>query len=396
MSKKLCIGPCGKKKERNAKNFRRRTDSLDGYFGTCLPCEALAAKRRRSGIKVDPLQIDPQIVKLVEFARTPISFSELCNKLDLSPKKTDLLVKRAIDRNAPIHVEHDQVSMLPPQSRAVPEVQEIRLPKVVGGLRKIGAISDTHLGSKYCLRGALRETIDWMYDDGIRDIVHGGDVLEGCYRHAQYELSHSGFDAQLRDARKLFPEKPGLRYHFISGNHDFTFEEKIGMRCGIAIQDGMRALGRDDWTCYGDRDAYVKLGGAVINLWHPRGGGAYAQSYNLQKRVEAYTAIKPQILLTGHYHQFCYIYTRGVHAIMMPTFQGSGSNFSKSLRGAPAIGGLILEWQMGDTGRIHNFQIRPRFFFEKEDIFDPRNPLDAIMVPEVGGDHRYRKDRIRL
>jgi predicted phosphodiesterase len=332
--------------------------------------------------------IDPKLVQLYKLVKKPIAFSVLCDRLDLSPARCEALLTEARDRGAPVNVEHDTVSVAP--SPALDQVQEIDIPKPVGGMIKIGAISDTHLGSKYCLRGALRETIKWMYEAGVRTILHSGDVLEGCYPHAQYELSHVGFDDQMRDADKVFPRMPGLKYIFISGNHDFTFEERIGMRCGKAIENAFRARGRDDWRAIGDRDAFLKIHGAVIDLWHPRGSGAYAASYHLQKKIESYSAIKPHMLLMGHFHQFCYVYERGIHALMMPCFQGSGSNFAKSLKGSVKIGGAILEWQLSETGRVHSFNPRMRFFYEREVIFEARNELDATEIPAVGRDTRYR------
>lgn len=381
-----CQGPC-------KRTLPESEFPWDGrkFRAFCRPCHNTRRRKNEPQIptRSSPV-VDPDIVRLVKAAKKPVKFSDLCNTLDMSPAKLSALIKRAVERNAPLHVEHDLVTVAP--SPALESVQDVPITSVVGEPTRIGAISDTHLGSKYCLRGAIREIVKWMYEQGIRDILHAGDVLEGCYNHARYELSHVGFDAQMDDAAKCFPQLPGLRYHFISGNHDFTFEEQIGMRAGVAIQEAMRARGRRDWFCYGDRDAYLTIGGAVVNLWHPRGGPAYARSYNTQKRIEGYTAIKPQILLMGHYHQYCYVYERGIHGVMMPCFQGSGSNFAKSLRGAPAIGGLILEWEMSDTNRIHNLKLNPRFFYEREDIYAARNDIDAIELPAVGRDRRYRQE----
>lgn len=308
--------------------------------------------------------------------------------MDLSPRKLETLIGRALKQHAPLHVEHDTVSLAP--SLATELVQASATSRAVGSSFSIGVVSDTHLGSKYCLRGALRETIQWMYDCGIRDILHPGDVLEGCYPHAQYELSHSGFDAQLQDAAKCFPEFDDMLYHFISGNHDHTFESRIGMRAAVAIEQGMRARGRDDWRAYGARSAYVNIGGAVINLYHPSGSGAYARSYHLQKRIEGYTTVKPQILLMGHFHQFGYVYERGVHGIMCPSFQGSGSDFAQSLKGSPAIGGMILSWQLNEHNRLHHLEIKPRFFYENENILEARNAIDAEALVPVGRDQRFK------
>ena len=355
-------------------------------------CVACFNARRRDQHGRAPAS-DPDMARLRAAAKRNPSFEALCDALDLSPKACRALLAKAEKLGAPVHVEHNMIVVAP--SRSIEQVQDITIRARKGGERLIGAISDTHLGSKHCLRGAIRETVKWMHDQGVRDIVHSGDVLEGCYRHSQYELSHSGFDEQIRDAAKVFPELPGLSYHFISGNHDYTFEEHTGMRCGQAIENGMRALGRSDWHCYGDRNAYLRLGGAVINLFHPRGSGAYARSYKLQKKIEGYTAIKPHMTFMGHYHQFCYVYERGIHGFQMPCFQGSGSNFAQSLGGAPAIGGLVIRWHMSETDRIHAFSYTPRFFFERDDVFHPRNDLTMDEVPAVGREQRYRKGRVR-
>lgn len=380
-------------------DFRKRADS-EGRLGVCRKCEAKANKTRRAKYRKRVLEdrlvtsgttsADPAIVRLVELAKKPIAFDELCDKLDMPPAKARVLVQKALDSHAPIHVEHDIIS-LGARGSAIETVQDVAASAPAGPIVRVGAISDTHLGSKYCLRGAIRETVKWMYKQGVRDILHSGDVLEGCYRHAQYELSHVGFDEQIRDASKCFPKLDALNYHFISGNHDFTFEDKIGMRAAVAIEQGMKSHSRSDWHAYGDRNAYLQLNGATINLYHPNGSPAYAKSYKVQKRIESYTAIKPQILLMGHYHQFGYVYERGVHGIMMPSFQGSGSNFAQSLMGAPSIGGLILEWQLDTNGRLRHFGLKPRFFYETEAIFTARNDLDAEAIQPVGRDVRYRK-----
>lgn len=353
----------------------------------CVKC---FNKTRREQHGRSPVK-DEDLVRLRAAAKRNPTFEDLCDAMNMSPKACKALLAKAEKFGAPVHVEHGVISLAP--ARTLDTIQDITIRKPVGGYHSLLLISDTHTGSKYCLRNPIRDVVNWAYEQGVRDVSHSGDVVEGCYRHAQYELSHVGFDDQVRDAFNTFPQLPGLNYHFISGNHDYTFEEHTGMRCGQAIENGMRALGRDDWHCYGDRQAYVRIGGIIIDLWHPRGGGAYARSYNPQKKIESYTAIKPHLLQIGHYHQFCYVYERGIHAFQMPCFQGSGSNFAKSLKGSPAIGGIIVRWRLTETGRIHDLQFHPRFFFERDEVFNPRNELSMEEVKPQGHDRRYRKGR---
>lgn len=234
----------------------------------------------------------------------------------------------------------------------------------------MGVISDTHLGSKYCLRDELKDTVHWMYDRGIREILHPGDILEGCYGHARFERSHEGIDDQTEDLLQTLPHLPGLNYRAITGNHDWTFTNQSGVDVGNFITAYFRQNGREDFHAYGDRGAFLEIMGAVIHLWHPGGGMAYAKSWNLQKKIEAYApGQKPSILLTGHYHQACYMEERGIHALLCPTFHGGMSAFGKSLKGSPvAIGGYILSWSLTRDGTLRDFCPERRSYFEAETL----------------------------
>jgi hypothetical protein len=165
-----------------------------------------------------------------------------------------------------------------------------------------------------------------------------------------------------------------------SGNHDETFTSESGIDAGEFIESYFRKRGREDFKFYGNRGAFLKIRGAVVHLWHPRSGGAYAVSYPLQKKIEGYAALKPQVLLAGHWHRFCRIEERNVHALACPTFQAGRSAFSKSLTGAPAIGGLILSWTVTRDGTLRDFSDEKRSYFEVERPVNVINQLDGIGV----------------
>lgn len=314
--------------------------------------------------------------KLVQLTkRNPIPFDTLCDKLDLSPAKAKALIAEAKKAGLHIHVEHDHVGLKLPE--ATNEVQTVGLPPVIGERQTVAVISDTHLGSKYCLRKQLIDFIHHCYDRGIRDILHPGDVLEGMYRHAVYEVSHVGLDDQTQDLYETLPELPGLTYHCITGNHDFTFTEHSGVDVGNFITNYFRERGRTDIKFYGNRGAFLKVKGIVVHLWHPKSGAGYARSYGIQKQIERYTSLKPAVTLIGHWHTSCYVYERGVHGIACPTFQGGQSAYGKSLGGAPAIGGLILSWDLTAHGTVRNFTYEKRSYFENEKPVDIFNPTDA-------------------
>ena len=302
---------------------------------------------------------------LAAIRKVPIPFIDLCDKLNAPPSAVRELIAECHSRNILVHVENNHVGFRAPDPEQ--RVQVVGIAPVVGERQKVGVLSDTHLGSKYCLREQLKEFVAYAYSQGVREILHAGDVLDGCYRHGIWEVSHSGLDAQAEDLFDTLPRMPGLNYRCITGNHDFTFTEGSGVDVGQYLSSVFRSRGRTDVHFYGDRGAFLKVGGAVFHLWHPKSGVAYARSYALQKQVEKYASgEKPNVLLAGHWHVYCHIFERGVHALACPTFQGGGSAFAKSLGGAPAIGGMILSWDLTEHATLRSFIHEYRAYFEVE------------------------------
>jgi UDP-2,3-diacylglucosamine pyrophosphatase LpxH len=310
---------------------------------------------------------DAQFAELFEAIRkNGLSIRELCDKLDLSPKKLDALIRRALDAGASLVIENDHIGSKHNHRQERPNrVHEI--PAQVGEEAEVAVISDIHFGSKYCLTAQLEDFINFAYDRGIRTILCPGDVLDGVYRHSRFEQAHVGLDAQIKAAFDGLPERPGLHYYFITGNHDETFTGQVGVSTGYAMQTFFAEHGRKDVTYLGERGEYVHVHGALIHLWHPSGGRAYARSYSAQKKIESYApGEKPHILLTGHYHFYAHCHERGVHGVNCPTFSGGGSSFGRSLKdSAQSIGGLILKWTMGEDGNVKSFGIEQRFYYEK-------------------------------
>jgi hypothetical protein len=338
-----------------------------------------AAYLKKIHVVHTPLSVD-MLPRLVELIKKPITFPELCDKLDMSPKKTQELIARAREAGVSVHVEHNHVAIHIPQDD---RILETKISPIVGRRFDMAHISDLHLGSKYCLREQLKDFVHRAYDRGVRQITSGGDNLDGQYRHGTFEVTHVGVEAQTRDLFETLPHLPGLTYHCITGNHDWTFTEASGVDTGHYVKSYFRDRGRNDITFYGDRGAYIKIGGIVMHLWHPGGGTSYAVSYKLQKKVESYSSIKPQVLIAGHWHRMCYIYERGIHAMAAPCFQGGGSAFGKSLpSSAPAIGGLFLGWDVTKDGTVREFSFEKRSYFERERPIDIYNSLDANEVDE--------------
>lgn len=341
------------------------------------PKKAAPAEPKANRKPTGQLPSDALKTLLVMARKGPVNFHTLCDKLDLSPAKVLRLIETAKEGGVEVHIEHNHVGVRPDEERVV----SIGVPPTVGQRQRIAVISDTHLGSKYCLREQLIEFIHYAYSQGVREILHPGDVLDGCYRHGIFEVSHTGIDSQAQDLFEVLPQLPGLTYHAITGNHDYTFTELIGVDVGQYLMNYFAMRGRKDLHFHGNRGAFLRLRGAMIHLWHPKKNPGYAKSYSLQKQVEKYASgEKPNLLFTGHWHLFCYVQERGVHAFACPTFQGGGSAFSKSLGGAPAIGGLIVSWEATQDGTLRAVTLEKRDYYEVEVPQHLDEPREGIAI----------------
>jgi predicted phosphodiesterase len=321
-------------------------------------------KKKASTVEV----VGDSLGKLFAFTKKePKTLEEVANHLDVSPHRARQLVAQAQKQGLHLQVSEAGLGFhIPVDER----VKVVPIPATVGETQRVAVISDLHYGSKYCLRDRITDFVTYAYKErGVREILVPGDMLDGSYRHGKFEVSHVGLEEQTRDMIENLPRLPGLTYHMISGNHDFTFTNDAGVNvCEFIVRAG-RSAGRKDLFAYGDRGAFLKIRGALVHMWHPLKGMGYAMSYPLQKQVEKYSSgEKPDILLAGHWHVHGYFRARGVRAIACPTFQGGGSAFGRALGGSPDIGGLVLSWDLTEHGTLRNFTLEHRAYFEVEKI----------------------------
>jgi hypothetical protein len=317
--------------------------------------------------------IPPEVQALVDLTRRPITFEDLCDRLNKAPGQVRKLVQEAHALGISLQLGAKHLQLTPQEQ--LRSVQDTLIQPTSGSRQQVGVISDLHLGSKYCLRAQLQDCVQHFYAAGIRAILVGGDLLDGCYGHGVFELSHTGLEDQTRDLYETLPALPGLHYLAITGNHDLTFHATSGVNVGRFIQGFFNDHGRQDLRFFGDCGAFLRLQGAIIELWHPLGGLAYAKSYKLQKHIEGYSAgQKPHICLAAHWHAFAVVEARGVFAVALPCFQAGGSAFSKRLGGDPALGGLLLSWEIAGADLVRNFAVERRRYFEVEPPFRVDDP----------------------
>lgn len=294
-----------------------------------------------------------RFARLVEVVRKGtkrggLDFETLCNELRMAPGDVRALVEAARLEGVAVDIAHDRIGF------RLPEAEPNRPPVEVapfgrGQEHRIAVFSDLHFGSKYCLREQFTAFVRYAYDQGIRDFFCPGDVIEGYYRHANFERSCESLDDQQQEFLDALPRLEGMRVFFIDGNHDFTFTEKTGVESGRNLLRLAREQGRSDLFFFGSRGALIQYGDTRIELWHPKKGAAYALSYQLQNKIRDTAPERlPHILLCGHTHQYVKFTRSEVWAFYCGTFQHGDAPYGRSIGGDVAMGGAILEWRIED------------------------------------------------
>lgn len=343
----------------------RTYDSIDRayrrYYG-----EGVFAASNRAMIKdmKEKSEFVPDGSKFVEYDATlqsiagkkkPCTLMEVCDLLQVPPSMAMSIIEEAKGRGVYLNISSDgfvlknhsgergvhPVAVKPVESRIV-----------------FGVASDTHSGSIHTRPDALKDFVHYAYEEfGVKKILHPGDFVagQGVYAGQEGELAAWGMEAQVDLACKDLPEKPGLEWELIGGNHDYSFMRRNGSDPLLAITRLRKDIHSHGWF-----QAILELSGIKVELLHPEAGGAYAMSYYLQKHIESTPGgLKPQILLCGHYHQAIWLPGyRNIQGFYAGCFEGQ-SLYLKRKKLYPIIGGWIFDIGIDEDGSIRD--VLPRF-----------------------------------
>lgn len=222
---------------------------------------------------------------------------------------------------------------------------------------KFGVVSDTHLCSNNQQLTFLNDVYDIFEQEGIKDVYHSGDILDGygMRKGQEFEVFKHGADAQIKYCIDKYPEREGITTKFITGNHDHSFIKSAGLDVGYQI-----AKERKDLEYLGRSHARIYLtDNCTLDLVHPIDGSSYALSYGMQKYIEALNeGDVPTILLCGHHHKFVNIFYRGVWASEVPTTQAQ-TDFMRGKRLVAYVGAMIIEVSVDQEGFVTEYL--PRF-----------------------------------
>lgn len=245
------------------------------------------------------------------------------------------------------------------QSRAV----DIEVP-TIGNTLRFGLIGDTHFGSLFEATDQLRAFYRTCEMEGVRIVLHAGDVLDGhrIYKGHEYELHKSGWEAQSDWFAEIAPGRDEkITTYFIAGNHDSSFRKAAGLNVGRALQ----AL-RPDWIHVGQDYGRIEFRTSEGRPWrvllvHPDGGTPYAISYRAQNIIrDLEGGSKPHMVGIGHLHKAMLMPTvRNIATFQVGCFQRQ-TPFMVRKPTAAHVGGWIVSVTPGTDESLCN-QIDSRF-----------------------------------
>lgn len=238
---------------------------------------------------------------------------------------------------------------------------------------RFGVVADGHSGSKYARDDVLNDLYDRFAEEGITTVFNLGNWIDGEARFNKHELVAHGMDGQLQHLAKVYPQRPGITTYVITGDdHEGWYAQREGVNIGKYAENVMRENGRTDWVDIGYMNSYVDLENAqsgaiaVMEVCHPGGGSSYADSYAVQKVVEAMEGgEKPAIWMGGHYHKMISVNYRGVWCFLCGCTKDLDT-FGRKKKLRYVIGGAIIEARQDpDTGAITRFKPDMLHYFNR-------------------------------
>lgn len=323
--------------------------------------------------KIDEKSDAQDITALTEKAKKllskPIALRELAIKLSVSLKDIRKVIKELQKQHYNVIKNGDLYEL----TSEIPSGgnHRINVSKFENKVYKIGFVSDTHLNSKYQRLDVLNAIYDIYESEGIKEVYHAGNYVDGEAKFNKYDLINTGISPQIEYFVKEYPQRPGMKTFFIAGDdHEGWWVQREKINIGEYTEMKAREAGRTDLIYLGYIEADVELkaknGSSVMKIMHPGGGSAYALSYSPQKIIESFTGgEKPAILLLGHYHKADYLPSyRNVHCVQAGCVQDQ-TPFLRKKKIQAHVGAWILKFALSKDGSVSRFQAEWFSFYDQ-------------------------------
>lgn len=279
---------------------------------------------------------------------------------EISEETLNRYIRRAKEHNIPLidkskiisqiiqNYSDKELEAIAKGGRIVPGYTKVPIISFEGERIRIGAITDTHIGSVDFHEDRLYKPFDEFRKSKVDFIVHAGDVLEGMSNRPGhiYELTQLGYDNQKNYTVSLFSQWTDTEIYAISGNHDRWYVKSSGAN---ALGDIDRELTNFHFLGHDEGEISLK-GKAVLRLWHGEDSSSYALSYRLQKILESLTGgEKPNAMIVGHVHKYVDIFERHVLCTSIGCIQ-SQTRWMRSKRISAHPGFAIIDYWVNNNG----------------------------------------------
>ena len=296
--------------------------------------------------------------------------AELADALDRSPRTVQETIERLRERGVKIELSPDQRVELSTELVVKPP-QKLNTDDYFGdGKIRFGFVTDTHLVSKYSRLDVLNAIYDIFEREGLKNVYHAGNWIDGEAPFNKYDLYCIGVEAQVRYFLENYPQRKGIVTQILSGDdHEGWYVQRDHIDIGKVMEDRAKAMGRTDLVDIGymERDFVFRRGDgeSVIRVIHAGGGSSYAHSYTSQKYVESLQGgEKPAMVLVGHYHKFDHAYPREVHVVQGGCTQDQ-TPFMRKKKIQAMVGGCIVEIQQDRHGIFNRVKVEWMPFYDK-------------------------------
>jgi predicted phosphodiesterase len=288
---------------------------------------------------------------------------EVSNKFDVSIAHIQGIISKLQNEGKLIDVVGEQIQRFSTMPSGT--IQKIDIQPFFNKWVRFGVVSDTHLNSKYERLDVLNALYDSFEEEGIKTVLHAGNIIEGYSELNQFDVINTGVEEQVKYCIANYPKRKDIITHFITADdHEGWWVKRDHINIGKVIENAAIEDGRNDLHHLGYIEADVEINygerPTVIKIMHPGGGSAYAKSYKPQKIIESFAGgEKPDFLIIGHYHKMISDIIRNV------PYVGAGCTADQSpfLRKSPIqvnIGGFIVDLMIDEAGNVRRF--RPDWF----------------------------------
>lgn len=252
-----------------------------------------------------------------------------------------------------------------------------------------GAISDTHCSSKYERLDVLNAEYDHFEAEGLERVYHCGNWIDGESRFNKHDIHIGGMDNQCRYLAEVYPKREGITTYAVTGDdHEGWYAQREGVDIGRYAENIMVDAGHK-WVNLGFMEAYISLVNAntgkisIMAIVHPGGGVAYADSYSVQKTVEALEGgEKPAIAMYGHWHKMLQGTYRNVWWLMVPCCIDQYPHARKR-KWSFVQGGVTVEaTQDPETGAIIGFKTDQHRYFNRGYYQGRWSHHGSVILPE--------------